>query len=560
MKRHLDFNKVYAFLLVSVGLIWLGLDNRPLHHDESLNAIYGLYYYLDPKFHFYKYDPMLHGPFLYHLLPWVYHFIDESNFSIRFIPAFIFSVLPILVGIQLFSRLGWRAFSGMALLASGSSYLYWGGFLRHDQLVFFSMVFMGLAFYPPLKKIKAYLFIIPIFLQFCIKENAYLNLAILFGYIIFDRFIQKKEWFLFSNLIKEKWHLVLALLIGCSLYAYYYSAGFVYPEGIVDGIYRKSLTYWINQHNIERISGPFLTQFFTLFWYELPFIIFLFISIFKIHWNQKIYLKLIPFLALIISAIFHIAYGSTIPTDSLWRTFGKLQLGIDFYGFFFFIFTAISGTYILIKEKLSLTSFFYYLTMANFFSYSFVGEKVPWLSMYILIPGAIFLTLLWFDLSSKKLAAILFVAVSFNLYQSYQLKFKHPGASTEFISQVHTSREYESLAKQLRSGLENNKFSVLAYKENTWPLTWYLYKRNGYYYHKGRKELEDFDIILDGFPTSTKLRGYEKRVISLRHWWVPDWKESTLWDVIGYAFHHRPWNTPGSQKVTIFYKKGLLNL
>lgn len=564
MKKLLDSHKSYLFfilpLLVGLFFIWFKLDLRPLHHDESLNALYGLYYYLDPENLFYKYDPMLHGPMLYHLLPWLYHFLDESYETIRLIPAGIFSLIPLVLIPLLRPWLGARSIIPAALLISGPSYVYWAKFLRHDQLVFFMFLIMGISFHPRVRRFRTYLFIIPLILQFCIKENAYVHLLMWMGFIIFDYLIRRKDFFILSILNENKKALVSSLFIGLFIYIYYYSAGFKYSEGILDGLYRKSLAYWVNQHNIERIAGPFLTQFFTLAWYELPFLILLIISIFKVHWKESKLIKALPFIAFLFPALFHITYGHNIPESSLWSTLGKVKIGLDFYGFIPLIILSISGTAILIKERKSALAFFYYWTLASFFTYSFVGEKVPWLSLYILIPGIVFLGLYYQNLRSTILWPVVCISIAFNLFQSYQLNFVNPGSETEFISQVHTSREYEQLAQGLQQKLERNKgLNILAYKGNTWPLTWYLYKREGYYYNKMGKSLDSFDLVMDNYPTATKLESYETKVLPLRHWWVPDWNKMNWLNFIGYSFHHRPWNPTGSQKVTLFYRKLLFN-
>lgn len=562
MKRLLNFPNIILSLPIIAGLIliWMNLDLRPLHHDESLNAIYGLYYYLNPASQFYKYDPMLHGPLLYHLLPWVYHILDESHFAVRFIPALLFSLIPVGVIIILRKRIGWLALAIAALLITGPSYIYWARFLRHDQLVLFLFLIIGFSFYSSSKKISPYLFLIPFFLQFCVKENAYINLLFWIGFIVFNYLVNKKDLFILKHLTTYKKHLIISIFIGIFFYIFYYSAEFKYSTGILDGLYRKSLSYWFNQHSVERISGPFLTQFFTLFWYELPFILILFSSVIHLHLKSKTILRYLPLVILIIASVLHLIYGQQIPSTSLWNKLAKLKIGLDFYGFFFFLILSISGTWLLIKTKRPLPAFFYYWTMASFFTYSFLGEKVPWLSIYILIPGVIFIGIYLKDINSKILIPCLSLALFFNIYQAIQLNHINTGSNTEFISQVHTTRDYEQLSFKLKSLLEKkDSVKILALKDNTWPLTWYLYGLEGYHYNQMGKQLRDFDIILDSSPTSNEVEGYSKKVIGLRHWWVPNWRRMKFADFLQYPFTHKPWNPSGTQKITVFYKEGLLN-
>lgn len=562
MKKLLNYPKILLSITILFGLmlIWINLDFKTLHHDESLNAIYGLYYYLNPSTGFYKYDPMLHGPFLYHLLPWIYHLISESHFAIRFIPAVCFSLIPLGIILALRKRFGWMAFAIAATLITGPSYAYWARFLRHDQLVLLLFVIMGFSFLPKVKKAAPYLFFIPLVLQFCIKENAYIHLSFWVGFIVFNYLVNKKDLTLLKKITFNKKHLIISLSISVFLYCFYYSAGFQYSSGIMDGLYRKSLSYWINQHSIERISGPFLTQFFTLFWYELPFVILLFSAVIHMHIKSKTLFKFLPLLIFLFAAILHLSYGQKIPGTSLWYKVAKLRIGVDFYGFLSLLSLSVTGTWLLIKNKNQLTSFFYYWTMASFFTYSYLGEKVPWLSVYILIPGVLFLGLYFKDTKVKIAYPILCSILVFNLFQSFKLNHQNAGGNTEFISQVHTTKEYEQLALKLKKIIEKDSSKkILALKDNTWPLTWYLYGKEGYHYRQLGKDLNTFDIVLDSSPTKTKIDGFQKEVIGLRHWWVPNWKKMTLLDFIGYSFTHKPWNPSGTQNVTVFYKDGLLD-
>ena len=564
MKQLLESKLVWLVLvipiLVGFSFLWTGMDLRVLHHDESLNAIYGLYYYLDPTKQFYKYDPMLHGPLLYHILPWIYHLFDESIASLRIIPTVLFSLIPLGIGLLFKKELGIKVLIPVALLLTGPSYQFWGNFLRHDQLVLALMVISAIAFLPKLKKARPYIFCIAISLQFCTKENSYVHLALLLGFIVFDYLILRKDLFILSNLLKYKAHLVFSVLISFFIYCFYYSAGFNYLEGIVDGLYRKSLFYWANQHAVERISGPFLTQFFVLLWYELPVVALLFFSTIHLHWKRGGFLRFLPIAVLVISFFFHLIYWKGISTASSWDSLFKLKLAIDFYGFFYLLILSVSGTWILLTQKGRLLAFSYYWFMASFFTYSFLGEKVPWLSIYILISGVIFLSLYLKDFNAKILAPILIVSLIYNTYQAYELNFSNSGSKDEFISQVHTTKEYQDISFQLQHHLESNKgINVLAYKGNTWPLTWFLYKRIGYHYHHSGNDFEKYNVVLDNFPSKLKLLEFKRKKVELRHWWVPRWESLTPYKLFKYSFDHKPWNKPGSQKVTVFYKNELLN-
>ena len=76
------FPLLAALLLLGVGLLlFTQLAHEPYSHDEGIHGIYG--FDLDA----YKYDPVYHGPLLYHLLAVAFHFFGASDATGRLVPA-----------------------------------------------------------------------------------------------------------------------------------------------------------------------------------------------------------------------------------------------------------------------------------------------------------------------------------------------------------------------------------------------------------------------------------------------------------------------------------------
>ena len=71
---------IAALVIFTVFTRFYQLDVRPFHHDESqyVKYSYDLYRGLG-----YKYDPMLHGPFLYHLNALIFILFGDSDFTAR---------------------------------------------------------------------------------------------------------------------------------------------------------------------------------------------------------------------------------------------------------------------------------------------------------------------------------------------------------------------------------------------------------------------------------------------------------------------------------------------
>ena len=56
------------------------LDTKPYHHDESLYAYESWKLF---EGYSYRYNPMLHGPFLFYMNAVIYGFFGDSNYTAR---------------------------------------------------------------------------------------------------------------------------------------------------------------------------------------------------------------------------------------------------------------------------------------------------------------------------------------------------------------------------------------------------------------------------------------------------------------------------------------------
>jgi hypothetical protein len=134
---------LFAIALL-IRLVWLG--EGALHHDETHHANYSWRLFSGLGF---VHDPLLHGPFLYHIGALFFFLFGDNNATARLGPALFGSVLVIL---PFFIRreLG----RGPALLASvyllfSPTYLYWSRHIRHDmyQVTFELLAFVALVRY-----------------------------------------------------------------------------------------------------------------------------------------------------------------------------------------------------------------------------------------------------------------------------------------------------------------------------------------------------------------------------------------------------------------------------
>lgn len=551
-----------AVLATGILLRFLFLDIRALHHDESLHAQYGHYFFDSPLEKYYRYDPLLHGPLLYHLLPFSYWIFGLEQWALRIIPATAGSLLlflPILLKKHFSSSM---IIVITAIAALSPTYTYWSRFLNHDMLVIlFMSITLALFLHPTLKaKIRLPLLASVVSLQYCLKANAYLHLVLLLLLLFFDYLYHRKSWRdsliakFGSYLFQHKYITALSCLLGLFIFAYFYTAGFKYPQGFLDGLYRESLSYWWNQHRIERISGPFIYHFLVLFIYEpiyffaLSFIPFL---IFK-HSLKRGLLTIACTLVLCGLLSF---LPTQIKSDLL-----KLKIPLDALAFsslliFFISFCSLS--YKQKNERLGLVAFLFGSTTTI---YSFAGEKVPWLSLYPLFFAFGFLILLihqyWgHRIFRASLLLCLIVGFSKNLF----INFVRPGSSSEIISQVHTNLQFESSLKKLDLFIESNKRSFLAHPQVLWPTSWYMYYSGTYQHIRGNQPLSRWDYILapsyDREYLSELHHDYDYTLIGFRQWWEPDYQQLSFPNLLSVFFTHQPWNSPELSYVYLFERK-----
>ena len=113
------------------------LGSRAMNHDESLHTYYSWQFY--DHYH-YIHDPLMHGPALFHLNALAYFFFGDNDVSARIMPA-IFGTMIVLMpallrGPRLLGR--WGALIASSILLFSPSILYYSRFIRHDVYALFA--------------------------------------------------------------------------------------------------------------------------------------------------------------------------------------------------------------------------------------------------------------------------------------------------------------------------------------------------------------------------------------------------------------------------------------
>lgn len=398
---------VFGLFLLGIALRFYEIGLRPVHHDESLHGTYSGYVYNDQENGFYKYDPMLHGPLLYTVTAELFSIFGPSTATLRSLNAILgsFLILTPFFFRRYLSAPG--VIATTAFITLSPSLIYWSRFAHHDYLVLFAYFLFAAGVFLFQKQGGIILVCISIALQYCIKANVFVFLALITGFLIFELLVSKflKERSLcsalFGHLKQSTPELAIGVVMAGVLFSALYSGNFRHPEGILDGLYRKVFPYWIEQHKIQRIEGPFAFHLLVLFLYELPLVILSIISVrFLLSEFPKNY-RFIFYTTAIVSLIAAFCFPSTS-----YEATGSLKAHLKLTGWFDFWSSAVLAVLAVLvtlyhrMRKETALSFFGYFAFGTTWTYGFLGEKVPWLTIYPLTALLLYLAL-YFDRSSK---------------------------------------------------------------------------------------------------------------------------------------------------------------
>lgn len=577
-----QFEWVLWALLIFLGIAfrWSLLGDRPLHHDESIHAMFGKYFYDFPDFHYYKYNPEYHGPTFYLLLVLTYNTIGATDFTARAPIAFIGTLLiftPLLFRRYLLPK---ATLIVTAALSLSPTLIYWSRFAREDYLVYLGMFSVLYGVVCAARERKALFVFLGIALNYATKANVFVFMALLLGYFIYERYfgivlkgikgeesksensrfeyglslgaglivlsglaaikpdnsifmvasslgltvaislwrayqegissgfggkvskelgrwsplfvagpvfalysaslsipksviwyaytswlwIYNAAWsaldwltgvfskpfgiafkyevtavpmpwdkfnenygfialglgaflallslFLFNKeeglLLKLRIYIrenrlltAISFLIAAFLFSFIMTSGFRHMQGILDGLYRASISYWMDKHNIERIKGPFNFHLYQLSWYEFLFMIAFCVHYFLFYKEIGWRLRLIAAAGWVAALGVFLYYRNGEISESAFGKFFKLKDELDGVGVIVLLLHPLFVTSWYLFRGDKILAFFGYYFTANLFTYSYLGEKVPWLSTYPFLGGVMFLTLYFQDYLSR---------------------------------------------------------------------------------------------------------------------------------------------------------------
>lgn len=171
-------------ILLIVGAVarFYHLGARAMSHDESLHSLYGYYLYDTGN---YNHDPMMHGPFRYHLTALTYFLFGDSDTTARLVPALMgMGVLWMAFQYRRYiGRIG--ALAAGVMLAISPSVLFHSRYIRDDIYIsLFTMVWIfGAMRFLEDRKASRFgwlaLMVLSMAFAFVTMENSFIHGAIL---------------------------------------------------------------------------------------------------------------------------------------------------------------------------------------------------------------------------------------------------------------------------------------------------------------------------------------------------------------------------------------------
>lgn len=489
-------------LALALRLVDLGV--RPPHHDEAVHAhfahqllVYGAY----------RYDPTYHGPLLFYVTAPVFAVLGESMTTARLYPALAGAGL-VLLPLALRRRVGGGAawWTGL-VLAISPTFTYYSRFARNDvPVALFTAAALVLFLrvrrsgWRPLPWVG-----VAAALHAVSKETFYVTLpllgaggaAVAIQVGAAEGVRRVRRW-----LARFAVPLATAVLWFVAICATAYTFVFIHPDDFFFPL--KAIRYWYEQHNIQRVGGPWF--------YHLP--------------------RLALYEGLIVGA-------------ALWRV-ARRQRRLRRVELFCFVWGGASvAMYAYLGEKVP------WLLVHQVLPFALLAgaELADVWSRRRRLPGRVFTVVL--------LAGTVWSMIS--------VTFVHPTITTssphaELLVFVQTTPEAEELARQgLALQLSDRDPVVAAVAgEAAWPLSWQWRNLSVWWGLPQRGSRPP--LVVCNLPDETTVgellgSGYSRRVIPLRAWWVEEWRRTGVREIVRWYFTRRAWSPIGATEIAVFERQ-----
>jgi uncharacterized protein (TIGR03663 family) len=280
-------------VLTAIGFVLRIYDvgSRALHHDESLHAVYSWYLYVGRG---YVHDPLMHGPYQFHVPALMYFLFGDSNVTAR-LTAVLHGTGIIFLPYFLRSELGKRgAIAASILFMISPSFLYFSRFMREDIYLAFFTLGMAVGIFGWIRTRRVgYLYFgsLSLICAFTDKEATYIHVFVFLSFF-FTLWASAplhskwpEVWDALKAIRRRTWIECLGIFV--VLYVLLFTTFFTNIGDpwnclmgrpcVKGGLYSGSigaLAYWIEQHDVQRGGQPSYYYVLQLLLYEFVPLIF----------------------------------------------------------------------------------------------------------------------------------------------------------------------------------------------------------------------------------------------------------------------------------------------
>lgn len=577
--RAFPWADVWPFLALTViGLLLrvYHLGERALHHDESLHAVYSWYLYVGRG---YVHDPLMHGPYQFHVPALLYFLFGASDFTAR-LAAVLHGIGIIFLPYFLRHELGYRgALVASLLFTISPSFLYFSRFMREDMLLAFYTFGMVVGIFGWIRTRRhrwLYFGSFSLICAFADKEATYIH-----GFTFVTFFLAlwasgplhskwPQAWDALKAIDRRTWIACFGIFLG--LYTLLFTTFFTNlgdPWNCLagrgcskGGLYSGSigaLVYWIDQHDVQRGGQPFYYYVLLLGLYEFLPVIFAVAALFTAWFRQSLFAWflawwfagnfviyswagekmpwLLPHVAMplvLLAARWLGDWSGRISVASLTSRPALLAAGLGLGA------CATVVAYLAIGAAQAL---------ATAPSQGLVLERYTLLLLtFAAIAGLVYLSVARrVAISAPLVLAALVVLGAFYIRTSWMVTYKHGDIPVEMLVYVQSSpdvpwvtREIERISYQTGQRDELRILMDNGYTEDvggqrvvheavSWPFEWYLrdYKNRRYYSKTIGPDinLRDYPVILVMAPNLDPIRDQLGDYVGQKYrlnWWFPE--------------------------------------
>jgi uncharacterized protein (TIGR03663 family) len=497
-----------VLLLTAIVTRFYGLGVKPPHHDESMHAFYSLQIV---KTGDYEYNPMMHGPFQFYGNAAMFYLFGDNTAVSRYLAA-SFGVLAVFLALLMSPFLGRAgAFLAALMLAFSPGFMYFNRFCREDTYfatAVLALVVFLLRYLKDRRPWDLWLAALALAVAYCTKETIFITLAIFWSWF-FIRFIKQAlrdgEEKTGEGPSKPAFDLDLpafAIAVGIFglvftlLFSSFFTIGShdLAPYNRVTETLRTlwngafgAIQYWMGQHSVHRGDQPFYYYFLQL-----------------------------------------------LANEPLC-----------------FLFTIPAALYYLFINKKTLPRFLAYWALGSFLLYTWFGEKMPWLTLHIVLPSillvAYFLGEVWDSLWTTEthkglrttvlaLAGLLFLYTGWTATRLCFQDESNPAEPYVYVQSTPDCLEVERIVREISKDEGQGTGMLVTIQDKcSWPFAWLFRDFDNRNHPSAITSVKDtkFNVMIPCALTAVESdaaqypllekAGYVNRRYKLRAWWLYSW-------------------------------------